>query len=227
MSQQKFLGRNSATIGGKDSTLQLVRMAMLIAVSSVLVFLCFPLVPAASFLKYDMADVPILLCAFTMGWGPGMIVLTVASFIQAFLFGHDGPIGFLMHMIASGTLVLVAYAIYAACKRTNKGMILALICGSISMALIMIPLNFIFTPKVMMDVSVSEAARIFIDGLSGGYTPGAYSEAAVTAYQMVKGLLLVGLIPFNLLKAGLNSLLLYLVYRSIHAWRKKKHGTVV
>ncbi|MCR4962323.1 MAG: ECF transporter S component [Firmicutes bacterium] len=210
--------------GQKRSTLTLVRMAMLIAVSSVLVFLCFPLIPSAPFLKYDMADVPVLFAAFTMGWGPGMIVLTVASFIQAFLFGHDGPIGFLMHMIASGTLVTVAYAIYAACRKTNKGLILALICGSIAMALIMIPLNFIFTPKVLMDVPIGESARIFFDGLSGGYTAGAYSEAAVTAYQTVKGMLLVALIPFNLLKAGLNSLLFYLVYRSIRAWKNKKRG---
>ncbi len=215
MTEQQLLHRTLNPQCRRDKTLLLVQMAMLIAISSVLVFLCFPLVPGASFLKYDMADVPVLLCAFTMGWGPGLVVLAVASFIQAFLFGHDGPIGFLMHMVASGTLVLVSYCLYVRLKKTNKAMIIGLICGVLAWVLVMIPLNFIFTPKVLMNVPVGEACRLFLDGLAGGYDPAAYSEVAVTAYQAVKGLLLVGLIPFNLLKAGLNSLLLYLAYRNL------------
>ncbi|MEG1661904.1 MAG: ECF transporter S component, partial [Clostridiales bacterium] len=163
MNQRQLLHRPLNAQNQKDNTLLMVQMAMLIAISSVLVFICFPLVPGATFLKYDMADVPVLLCAFTMGPVPGLLVLGIASFIQAFLFGHDGPIGFLMHMIASGTLVLVAYGIYAGLKKHKKAMIGGLICGSLAMAAIMIPLNFIFTPKVMMNVPVGEAFRLFID----------------------------------------------------------------
>lgn len=47
------------------STRQLVSMAMLGAISIVLVAVIhFPLIPAAAFLEYDPADIPILICAF-------------------------------------------------------------------------------------------------------------------------------------------------------------------
>ncbi|NLF79924.1 MAG: ECF transporter S component [Clostridia bacterium] len=222
MSEKTLLHRSLDQSSRQDQTLRLVQLAMLTAISSILVFVCFPIVPGAPFLKYDMADVPVLLAAFTMGTPAGMIVLLAASAIQAFLFGHDGPIGFLMHVIASGTLVLVAVSLWKALKKRRGSMIIALVCGSLAMALIMIPLNFIFTPKVLMDVPVGEAARLFWDGLSQGYDPAGYSAAAVNAYNAVKGLLLVGLIPFNLIKAGLNSLILYFVYhRLAHLIRKR------
>lgn len=221
MSGKNLLHRPLDPDSRSDRTLRMVQMAMLIAISSILVFACFPIVPGAAFLKYDMADVPVLLCAFTMGAPAGLIVLAAASFIQAFLFGHDGPIGFLMHMVATGLLVVVATGIYFLFKKREKSVIIGLVCGSLARTLVMIPLNFIFTPKVLMDVPVVEAARIFSDSLFSGYDPAAYSEAAVSAYNAVKALLLVGLIPFNLLKAGLNSLIFYLVYRNMPKLIKK------
>ena len=52
----------------KISTRQLVSMAMLGAISIVLVAaIHFPLIPAAAFLEYDPADIPILICAFAYG----------------------------------------------------------------------------------------------------------------------------------------------------------------
>lgn len=205
----------------KQRTLRLAQMAMLVAISSVLVFACFPIIPAAPHLKYDMANVPVLLAAFTLGTPSGLLVLTLAAAIQAFVLGHDGPIGFIMHMMASGTMVLVATSVCRALGGEKKGRIIGLAASCLAITLVMIPLNFIFTPKVIMDVPVGEATRLFIDSLSGGYVAAEYSEMAVTAYNAVKGLLWVGLVPFNLLKAGLNSVIFYLVYKKMGALIKK------
>ena len=53
-----------------------------------------------------------------------------------------------MHLIATGTMVVVAGIIY---KRvhTMQGAIIALVLGSLSMSLIMIPLNLYFTTKFL------------------------------------------------------------------------------
>ncbi len=220
--KEKHLLHPKAAAGGSDSTLHMVQMAMLVAISSILVFACFPIIPAAPFLKYDMADVPILMSAMSMGAPAGMIVLIIASAIQAFLFGHDGPIGFLMHVIASGVLILTARGVYLLGHKSNVSKILGLILGSLAMAAVMIPLNFIFTPKVMMDVPIAQAAAIFWQGLTGSYDPAAFSEVTVTAYETVKALLLVGLIPFNLLKAGLNCAIFYGVDKALPRLIKKK-----
>ena len=205
---------NVSTQQGK--TKRLVLMAMLAAISIVLVyFVRIPLVPAAPFLLYDMADVPVLLAAFMISPGAGLLVLFVVSVIQAFLLGGNGIIGLIMHFFASGALVLVASGIYNALKPRKGALIVGLVCGSLMMTLLMIPLNFIFTPKVMMDVPIGEAARIFIDGLKGGIDASAYGEMTVGAYQAVKGLLLPGIIPFNLIKAGLNSAIFFILFKSL------------
>ena len=132
----------------RGRTRRLVEMAMLAAISIVLVMLIrIPLVPAAPFLLYDMADVPVLLGAFLISPGAGLLVLFVVSVIQAFLLGDNGLIGLIMHFFASGALVLVASGIYNALKPRKGALILGLIAGSLMMALFMIPMNFIFTPK--------------------------------------------------------------------------------
>lgn len=67
------------------STRQLVSMAMLGAISIVLVAVIhFPLIPAAAFLEYDPADIPILICAFAYGPLAGLLLTVVVCFIQGF-----------------------------------------------------------------------------------------------------------------------------------------------
>ena len=67
-------------------------LAMLTAISCVLVFINFPypLMPA---FKYELADVPILIATFSFGPAAGIIVTLIASFVQAFILGQDGLMG--------------------------------------------------------------------------------------------------------------------------------------
>ena len=109
---------------------KMVKMAVLSALSIVLLlFVRFPIIPSAPFLMYEPADVPILVGAFLFGPVEGLVMTFVVAFIQAFsVNASDGWVGFLMHMIATGTLVLIAGSIYR--KFHNyKGAILALIAG--------------------------------------------------------------------------------------------------
>ena len=70
---------------------RLVLLAMFTAIAAALITLVhFPLFPAAPYLQYDPADVPILIAAFAFGPAAGLIVTVLASFIQAFFLGGDG-----------------------------------------------------------------------------------------------------------------------------------------
>ena len=205
----------------RDKTLRLVQLAVLVAISSVLVLLSFPLLPAVAFMEYDLADIPVLLCAFTMGTPAGLLVLAIAAAIQAFVFGHNGLIGFIMHMISSSIWVLVAGGIYSLFKRSTKGMIAGLVCGIVVVVLVMIPLNFIFIPMLMnADLSIAETAGTFWHGMFGGIAPGAYSEAAVAMHDTVEGLLWIGIVPFNLIKWTLHSVIFVILYRSLPFLRR-------
>ena len=92
----------------KDNVVRMAQMGMLAAIAIVLVTVTqFPIIPAAPFMKYDMADVPILLGTLLFGTLPGLVILVVVSLIQAFLLGGDGWIGLVMHVVASGALVVL------------------------------------------------------------------------------------------------------------------------
>ena len=52
----------------KQNSVKLAKMAMLVAISIVLVMLIhFPIFPAVAFLEYDPADIPILIGTFAFG----------------------------------------------------------------------------------------------------------------------------------------------------------------
>ena len=162
-----------------ERTKKLTVLAMLTALSAVLITLVhFPLFPAAAFLQYDPADVVFLIGAFAFGPLAGLAVTVIASAIQAFLLGGDGMYGFLMHVIASGALILVAGSIYRL-LHTRTGGLIALVAGTVAMG------HFI-TPFYM----------------------------GVPA-QVVDAMLVTVILPFNLLKAGINSVITFLVYKTV------------
>ncbi len=129
---------------------ELIQLAILTAISIVLVYLVrFPIFPSAPFLEYDMADVPILIGTFLFGPVSGLLLTVAVSILQGLtVSAQSGWIGIIMHIVATGTFVIVAGVIYRL-EHTRKGAVLALICGSIAMTLMMIPLNLIFTVYFM------------------------------------------------------------------------------
>lgn len=168
-------------------------MAMLTALSVVLVTnIHLPLIPSAPFLEYDPADIPVLICSIMFGPVPGIITLLAVCIIQAItVSASSGIIGFFMHFIASSALVLVASLIYNR-KKTTVHLIIGLVAGSLAMTVVMIPLNLVFT--------------------------GIFMGAGT---QTVADMLIPAIIPFNLLKAGINSAITFAVYTPIaHVLRK-------
>ncbi len=166
---------------------KLVKLALLTALSILLMMaIRFPIIPAAPFLEYEPGDVPALIGAFVYGPGAGLLITAAVSLFQAItVSAGSGWIGGLMHMIATGTMVLVAGLIYRK-VHTFKGALLARTAGTIGMTLVMIPLNLYFTTKFL----------------------GVPIEA-------VKAMIVPVIIPFNLIKASANSALTVLVYKSV------------
>lgn len=182
-----------------EQTRKLTTIAMLTAISAVLITLVhFPLFPTAAFLQYDPADVAILIGAFAYGPVAGVIITVLASFIQAFFLGGDGVYGFLMHVIASSVLAITAGSIYRL-RHTRTGAAISLCCGTVMMGLVMMVANHFITPMFM----------------------GAPVE-------VVDAMLVPVILPFNLLKAGINSVITFLVYKTVsryvihgEAWNHK------
>ncbi len=171
----------------KMTTRQMVGMAMLAAISIVFVSLIhFPLFPAAAFLEYDPADIPILIGTFAYGPIAGFILTVVVSLIQgSTVSAGSGIIGIIMHIVATGSCTLISGTIYQKMK-TKKGAAISLSVGVITMTFAMVLMNLILTPLFM----------------------GAPVEA-------VMAMLVPIIIPFNLLKSCINCFITFLLYKSI------------
>ena len=171
----------------KTNIIRTAIMAMLTALSIVLMAtIHLPLIPSAPFLEYDAADIPVLIGAMMLGPVSGLIILLAVCIIQALtVSASSGVIGFFMHFIASSVLVLIASLIYSR-RKTVSSLVIGLVAGSLAMTAVMIPLNIVFT-------------GIFL----GAGT------------QTVIGMLIPAIIPFNLLKAGINSAITFAVFAPI------------
>ena len=177
--------RRNLKMNRSEKTTKLTKMAMLAAISVVLVLLIRIPYPPAPFLVYDPADIPIFIGAFAFGPMAGLALTFIVSFIQAFVLGGDGLIGFFMHFVATGTFVVVAGYIYKK-NKTRKNAVIGLVCGTIIMTVSMLLWNLLITP-------------IFL---------GVPREAVVAMLGTV-------ILPYNLLKAGINSIVTFIAYKSI------------
>ena len=176
----------------QSSTSKLAKMAMLVAVSIVLVALIhLPILPMVPFLEYDPADIPILIGTFAFGPVAGICLTLVTAILQGVtVSAQSGAYGILMHIIATSALVLVAGLIYSR-NKTKKSAVIALICGTLAMVLIMIPANMLITTRFM----------------------GLTLEALMPFMPWI--------ILFNFIKAGVNSIVTFLVYKRISPFLHK------
>lgn len=172
--------------GEKKSTKTLTRMAMMAAVACVLGLVRFPILPMVPFLTYDFADIPIIVSAFAFGPVAGLVITFVVSFIQAFFLGGDQIYGFIMHMLASGTFIMVASLMYNRHK-TKKNAILGMLAASVAMVIVMGFANYFVTP---------------------------FYYGGETMRQMVVKLMPFILL-FNVIKGCANSVITLLVYKRI------------
>ena len=167
------------------SAAMIAKMSMMTAISIVLLLIVRIPFPPAPFLVYDPADLPIYITAFAYGPVSGLLVTLVVCLIQAFLLGGDGLYGFVMHFVATGIAALVIGLMYKH-KKTKREAIIALAVGVVVSVIVMCFMNLLVTPIYM----------------------GVERSAVVAMLPTI-------IIPFNLIKAGLNSLLTFLLYKRI------------
>lgn len=174
-----------------SSTKRLTTLAMLTAISVVLVY-AIRFPAFLPFLEYDPADIPIFIGTFAFGPMAGLMLTVTVSVIQGLTVSAKGEvIGIIMHIFATGSFVLVAGNVYKK-NHSKKGAIISLTLGSITMVLAMIVWNIIITPIYL----------------------GAPRE------EVIK-LLVPAIIPFNIMKAGINSVVTLLLYKSVSRFLHK------
>ncbi len=175
------------------SVIYISHYSIFIALSVITGYLIhFPILPQAPFLLYDPGHVFLLIAAFKFGPRAGMIMTLVYAILFALITGQGGPYGALMNFLSTSAFVLVSSWIYLK-KHSRNGAIIGLALGALAMTAIMIPANLIITPLYL---GVERA--------------------------IVIQLLLPAIIPFNLLKGVISSILTLLVYKKISLFLNKQ-----
>ena len=143
-------------------------------------------IPIVLFLKYEPKDVVITIGGFLMGPGAVLASSFVVALIEMFTISETGIIGCIMNLLSTCSFAFTAAYVYKR-RHTMAGAIAGLVTGTVVMVTTMLLWNYLITPLYMTGTSRSDMA----------------------------GMLVPVFLPFNLLKAGLNSACILLLYKPL------------
>lgn len=142
-------------------------------------------IPAVLFLKYEPKDVVITIGGFLLGPMAAFVISLVVSLLEMVSISDTGLIGCVMNLLATCSFACTASLLYKK-HHTLTGAVAGLALGSVSMVGVMLLWNWLITPLYM-----------------------GYPRTQVAA------LLVPAFLPFNLVKAGLNSALVLCLYKPL------------
>ena len=143
-------------------------------------------IPVVLFLSYEPKDVVITIGGFLLGPMAAFGCSLVVSLIEMFSISETGIIGCVMNLLSSCSFACTAAFLYKK-HHSLKGAVLGLAAGSAAMISTMLLWNYLITPLYMTGTTRADIATM----------------------------LLPVFLPFNALKAGLNSALTLLLYKPL------------
>ncbi|MCR5004724.1 MAG: ECF transporter S component [Clostridiales bacterium] len=163
----------------------MVTLAMIAALAYLLMLVIRIPVFAMPPLKYEPKDVAITIAGFMFGPVSAFLVSLVVSLVEMVTVSETGWIGAVMNLVSTCSFACMAAYIYKK-NHTLKGAVIGLVCGIVSMVIVMLLWNYILTPIYM------------------GYPREAVAPMLPTVF-----------LPFNLLKGVLNAAFVMLLYKPL------------
>ncbi len=184
---------------------QTVTVSVLSTIAYLLMMLNFPLPGLPPFLKIDFSEVPALLAAIVFGPVAGITVEAIKNILHYIIEGAmtGVPVDQAANFIAGLLFILPVSFLYKKIRST-KGLTIGLIIGTITMTVMMSILNyFVILP----------AYTFFLN------MPAMSSTEA-------KGLIVAGILPFNLIKGIVVTLLFTVLFSRLKPWVKNYEKTM-
>ena len=183
-----------------NNTHKMAYIAILSAISFLLMSVQFQILPGADFLKLDFSILPILIGLVVLDLKSSIAILFIRSVLQLLL-NNNGPssmIGMPMNVVAY-TFFILSLALIWKKSPTVKSYVQASLVGTISLTLGMLVLNYIYAMPMYAAFANFDVGKIL--GV-GNYL-----------FGMV--------LPFNLVQGIIFSVSFYLVYRAMKPILKK------
>lgn len=195
---------NNISANGKMSTKTIAKIGVLAGVATILMLFDFPLWFAPNFYKLDFSEVPVMLGTFALGPVSGVLIELVKILINFVLNGTDtGGVGELSNMIVGCAFLIPAGLIYQR-NKSVKSAIIGLLVGTLSLSVIGSMLNYYVLLPVYSKI-YGAPIKVFID----------MGKAINPSITDLKTFVLYAVVPFNLLKGTLISVIVLLVYKKL------------
>lgn len=167
---------------------KMIKISVLVSIAVVLMYFDFPVIPLFPWLKIDLSEVPALMGGFAYGPIVGGAIVILKVLLRFLIKGTEtGFIGELANIIVGLALVVPAAWLYNR-NKSKKTAIIGMVVGGIVMELLGIVANVYFLlPAYGMQMSPAELSQY----------------------------VLVGLLPFNGIKALIVGVITYLLYKKV------------
>ena len=160
-------------------------LGMLTAVAYVVMYLSKMLPQVSGFLQMDLKDTVICIGGFIFGPVASAVISLVVALVEMFSVSDTGPIGMVMNVLATCSFCCTAAFVYKK-MHTKKGAVLGLFLGVAALTVVMLLWNYLIPPLYM--------------GVER---------------DVVKDMLVPIILPFNLVKGGLNMALILVLYKPV------------
>lgn len=190
------------------STSYLAKIAILTAISFILYYLCKFNLPFMfpNFLELQFSELPALLAGFSMGPVSGCLVIILKCLLKL-PFSSTSFVGEFTDIIIGIAFVLPASIIYRS-KKDKKHAIIGLLVGIAFVLVISVTLNRFVSVPFYTAFFFNGNFQILVNVLSVLYPK-------ITAHNFYAYYLLLGIIPFNLLRSIVVALLTFLLYKRL------------
>lgn len=196
----------------KMTTKMITQIGMLGAIATVLMLFEIPLPFAPSFYEIDFSEVPVLIGCFSMGPLAGALIELVKIILNFVINGTmTAGVGEVANFIIGCSLCVPAGIIYKK-NKAKKGAVLGLLVGTMFMTTLGCFVNaYILLP------TYAAAFQIPIEGLIEMGTAVNGNIHSLFTFVMF------AVVPFNLLKGVLDSIIVMAVYKKISPILKLNH----
>ncbi len=193
----------------KLTTDKIVKVSILSAISFIVMMIDFPLPIFPAFLKIDLSDIPALIGGFAMGPLVGVSIELIKNILHLFVSSTVG-IGEMANFIVGAAFVYVSASIYKR-NKTKKTAAISLLSGTIVMSIVACIFNyFVLIPLYESALNIPIEATI------------AMASKVTSLVVDLKTLIIYSILPFNILKGFVVSLVVFFIYKKVEPIIKPK-----
>jgi riboflavin transporter FmnP len=191
----------------------LVKVAVLGALATVLMLVEFPIMfLAPNFYKLDFSEIPVVVGAFALGPMAGVAIEAIKVFLNFAVEGtQTAGVGEIANFLI-GCAYVVPAAIFYTLRKSRKSAVLGMAVGTLSVAAVGAVLNaYVLLPAYAYAFQAPIEAFI------------AMGTAVNPAITDLTTFILFAVVPFNLVKGLMISVIVFVIYKRVSPLLKGRH----